>query len=812
MTIAGIEKEYLKLLQEGNIPTDERLALSKGLLPDGTPTPPRVLARLFLDQVTNVREEARKSILRLREDALSQIASDNSTHQSLLLFLAKHFNKSPVVGTSIIANKNTTEKILYYLQGRGNEIEDESDKGPVDRAELFRDQKFDDFEIGEEVDIEVSTQEEIVLEVPGEEEEVEIERSSDMGSLGRTPSRDVPKSGVGSRAGKDEVKFEFVPEKYTDRDMEVIIELEETDDFDEEEEILIGEDTAVTREESGAREIIPPKVDQIGIIPRGEDQIVAGRDRFSEMQTPTEEEKREFASTVDRIEDKVGDIFDIDLGDAQGGGSLGTAGAEVGIDFEAERYTSGFETSTEGHETAEFGTSTDFPKWDLDDRSVKMDREKMEVSLASDRFVTRLPMGKYIQKVSPFDLIVRSVKIFIPVAVFLLICFIIWATLPKGEASIEEYDSGINRILVEIKKEGFNSKLKNPFPEGAFLSNWETVKTGDEVDFDAGDGTSGGRRLREDLANFKTKYTRELEYDGVTEDLAIKKRSYSRVSKRLKAIDKELFVFNEEKGSYFMRFGEEGLKRNVAIEERDKEIGSFKESFNKEKSKIEKIEKDIADAKERIAEFERYNVPTEEDHGYYANKLELEELTKEYRKLKPMFDRLQSNYDGAIKKLEDKYNQRLSAIDRIEIIDKEVSKLKGEKIQLDIEKRIYGEEMEELENRRGKLEKAKASGEKITSEGLPIFLVMSNYIKEHEKSLLDEDMDEDEGISFFEKYMIKQKEAVLTIAILNKDGKEEKRKYSTTLMRMITKKKFLLFEWDINTTKWVLTSISEIKK
>ncbi|GEM_PF-2617680 len=811
MTIAGIEKEYLKLLQKGSVPSDERLALSKGLLPDGTPTPPRVLARLFLDEVANVREEARKSILRLKEDALSQIASDHSTHQSLLLFLAKHFNESPIVGTSIIANKNTTEKILYYLQGRGEEIEDEPDDGLVDRGELFRSGKFDDFEIGEEVDIEVSTEEEIILEVPGEEEEVEIERRSVLDSRREALSKSQPPSGVESRADKGEAGFEFVSERYTENDKEVIIELEETDEFDDEEEILIGEDTVSASEEESAQDI-QRKIDDIGVAPRGGDQIVTGMEASPEERIPSDDEKKEFASTVDRIEDKVGDIFDIDLGDVPTGGSPGTAGVGGGIEFEAQKETSGFGAFTEEHETAGGGISTDFPKWDMDEQPVDVDKDKMEVSLASDRFVTRLPMGKYIQKVSPFHLIKRSIKIFIPVAVFILICFVVWVSLPKGEVSIEEFDNGINRILVEVKKEGFNSKLKNPFPEGASLSNWETVKAEDELDFDVGDGMSGERRLRENLAKFKVKYTRELEYDEVTEDIAIKKRSYARVSKRLKAINKELSAFDKEKEGYIERFKGKSLKRSVVVDEREKEIGSFKESFNKEKSRIEKIEKDIAGARERIAEFERYNVPTAEDHGYYANKLELEELTNQYRKLKPRFDRLQSNYKGALKRLEDKYDERLSAIDRIAVINKEVTKLEGEKIQLDIEKRIYGEEIEGLEKRQGKLEKAKASGEKITSEGLPVFLVMSNYIRENEKSLDDEELNGNGEISFFEKYMIRRKGAILDVNMVNKDGNEEKKRYSTTLMRMITKKKFLIFEWDMSTTKWVLTSIDEKKK
>lgn len=779
MTIAGIEKEYLKLLQQRSIPTDERLSLSKGLLPDGTPTPPRVLARLFLDQSVLVREEAKKSILRLKEDALSQIASDNSTHSSLLLLLAKHFNDSPAVGTSIISNKNATEKILYYLQGRGDEVDDESDEEAYDRGAFFRDESLDNLEIGEEVEIEVSTEEEIVLEVPDERE-------------------------------KEETAPEFIPESYTDGDMEVVIELNEVEDFDDEEEILIGEDT-VKAPGVGVLQGPPVTGEDIGIKIQDEgDQIIEDELPY-ERETTIEEERREFASAVDRIEGKVGEIFDIDLSDTRGGDTSKTEADGEGIEFEAVSGISGLEIPTDADTTHDFREPLDTEGWGPGEQQNKIDKDGMEISIASERFVTRLPIKKYVQKANPADFFVPAVKIFIPVAAVILVFFIFWVTLPKGEASVEEFDSGVNRILVETKMGGLNSKLKNPFPAGSYLSSWETGKAQKEKDFSFGDEVSGYRKLKNDLFNFKKKYTRELEYDEVSEKLDGKKKDLSRAVKRIKAIDKELSFLLNEKGEYLGRFSGENLKKNFVIEKRDKEISNFVKNYEENKSRIEKIEKDIADAKARIAEFERHNIPTPDDHGYYANKLEVEELTKEHGKMKPKFNRLESSYKGTLSAMEKKYKQQLDVIDRIEKIDKEVAKLNGERIQLDIEKRIYGEEIEELEKRIEKLEKAKATGEKITSKNLPVFLVMSNYINESERLREDRELNDDEEISFFEIYNIKQKDADLDITVEDKEGKEERNEYSTTFMRMITKKKILMFEWDVNTTKWVLTAISKKK-
>jgi len=388
----------------------------------------------------------------------------------------------------------------------------------------------------------------------------------------------------------------------------------------------------------------------------------------------------------------------------------------------------------------------------------------------------------------------------------------LWMSLPNEVAFVEEFDSGINRVFVKTKMEGLDPKLKNPFPKGSSIYNWKPENVREEIAFSLGGEAYGDKKLKEDLTGFETKYQRELEYEKASEELFNKKKSLSAASKKSKAVNEEISLLLKEKDGYLEGYKGETLKKRIVADERDKEIEEFKKLFKAEKSKMEKIESGMADAKERIAEFERDNIPTEDDHGYYANKRELEELTNEYRKLKPKFDNFNSRYKGILNKLENKYKQKLNIIERIEEIDQKISELNLEKTRFGIEKGILREDIEKLEKRISKLKKAKATGEKITKENLPIFLVMSKYIRENEKSQLDSELNDNDEISFFEIYTIKQKKADIAITFKNKEGKEEKKKYSITFMRMITKKKFFVVEWDVKTTKWVLTSISKKKK
>ncbi len=797
MTIAGIEKEYLKLLEEGSIPADERLSISKGILADGTPTPPRVLAKLFLDNTIAVREEAKKSILILQENELSKIASDDATHSSLLLLLAKHFHDSPSVGISIISNKNTTEKILFYLQGRGGEVDDDFDEELIDGGGDIQGERRDDIEIGEEIEIEIG--EEIEIEI-SEDEGIGLEVPSGEDIDGEISSVGTPDLTATPEARQGEEVFEFVPESYTDGDIEVIIELDETDDIDDEEEEIVINDKG----ESGDIDI--------GIIHHDEGEQIIGDDFPFKQEVHLDKEENGFATTIDSIEDKVGEIFDIDLGDIdiQGDKTLGATGG--GIGFEADSDISGMETPVE--EDTPFKSQepvSDFGGG-VDERLTETDREKMEVFLPSERFVTRISSKKYAYKVPLVELFAKVAKILVPVAVVVLAFFMLWVLLPNEVAFVEEFDSGINRVFVKTKMEGLDPKLKDPFPKGSSIYNWKPEKVREEIDFNPGGKVSGYKKLKEDLLGFETKYKRELEYEKVSEEFSKKKKSLSTASKKSKAVNEEFSLLLKEKDGYLERYKGEKLKKRTVTDERDKEIREFKKLFETEKSKIEKIESDMAGAKERIAEFERDNIPTADDHGYYANKRELEELTKEYSKLKPKFDNFNSRYKGILNKLENKYKQKLSIVERIEVIDREVSGLNMEKTRFGVEKRILEEDIKKLEDRMGKLEKAKATGEKITVKNLPIFLVMSKYIREHEQPQLDSELNGNDEISYFEIYTIKQKKADIAITLNNKEGKKEKKKYSITFMRMITKKKILIFEWDVKTTKWVLTSISEKKK
>ncbi len=835
MSIAKIEKEYLELLEKGSIPVDERLSISKGILADGTPTPLRVLARLFLDNAIVIKEEAKKSILRLQESDLSKIASDDTTHSSLLLLLAKHFHGSPAVGISIISNKNTTEKVLFYLQGRGDEVDDASDEEFIVGGGGIQVESHDDVEISEEIEIEISEDIEIGEEKDveiGEEIELNISNSEGIGLEvpsegdidGDIPSAGTPDLTANSKARQSEEVFKFVPERYTDGDMEVIIELEETDDFDEEEEIVISDKGAVAtdefiqdapqRDEMITDEEIKSADIDIGITHHDEGDQIIEDDVLFEQKEHLDEEGGGFSTTIDSIEDKVGEIFDIDLGDTdtQGDGALG--GTEGGMEFESGLDIPGMETPVEGNSPLEsLGPIGGFGGG-VDEQLTNTGREQTDVStpLSEKRFITHLATKRDAGKVTVKELFAKVAKIAVPVAVVVLVFVALWVFWPKSEVSVEAFNNGVNRVFVKAKNEGLNLKLNNPFPKGSFIYKWEPGKVQEEKGYSPNGKAYDDKKLKEDLLGFKVKYERELEYEKISEELSIKRKNLSTALKKSKEIDEKLSRLEAENDSYLKKYRGESLKRVVVLEERGNEIRELKRLFEKEKLKIKKIESEMADVRRRVADFERDNIPTADDHGYYANKQELDELTAEYRKIKPKFDNFSLRYNGILNKLENKYKQKLSIIDRIIEIGQKVSELDREKNKIEKRKRALRAKIGKLENSLYDLEDKNATGELITDENLPIYLLVSKYIREQEKLQVDSGLKGNDEVSYFETYTIKQKKADITITLENKEGTKEKKKYSTTFMRMITKKKILMFQWDVKTTEWVLTSISEKKK
>jgi len=76
------DARYLASLQQGTFSKEERLKLAQGNTFEGIPTPPRTLARLCGDTELVVRVQAKKSILRLSEQGLVQIAEYFITHHA----------------------------------------------------------------------------------------------------------------------------------------------------------------------------------------------------------------------------------------------------------------------------------------------------------------------------------------------------------------------------------------------------------------------------------------------------------------------------------------------------------------------------------------------------------------------------------------------------------------------------------------------------------------------------------------------------------------------------------------------------------
>lgn len=733
MFYSELAKKYLDQFKKEALSREDRLELAKGIISDGTPTPHVILARLFIDEDEEIREEAKKSILRLKEEIIVKIASDESTHPDLLLFLAKKFHSSPAIGVSIISSKNITEETLWFLQGKGDE------SGKISKAR--------------DIDKVVSPPE-VTADAVGDEKEVSKKSPDD--------DYEVTIEFEDTETGKEDFGGS---ETYSEDDMEVTIELEEIEKGDKGDIELSTDD---------------------GIL---------------ETEGVTSDEKDVFSSTVDEIEEKFSEVFDVEPT------AIKDEGKETSLDFgEPLKYEPDSEYISPPDSDIDTEIIPDvFPDIKGPSRETKkslegeviVDHDRKEVSVATERFVTRLPLGRYFYKVSPWELVEPIVKIAIPVLTVIIILFVLWLSIPRAPSFVEDFESGINRVFVGIKTAGLNSKIDNPFPRDLTISTWDMVKVSEDAEVASG-------RLKKDMKTFRETHSRELSIDELKKDIKGTEKEILQNNNRIKEIDDSLLVLNQEKDKDLALLSNERLTSNTIEMMYQKEISDFEREFRKIENRVKQIEVDLFDVKGRIAEFEALYGSERTSPGHEANKIELEELTEEYNEIKPEYDELRANYERIKTDTRNKYLNMLNATDNLKEVEKEIKTLNAERARLVFGNEFLNEEVKNYKIDLAKLEKSGSKTSNLKGNNLFIFLVMSHYI-------VEDDLKKDEDISFLKKYTVLKRNTTLDIKFSGKDKDEVKGEYKATFMRMEIAKNILFFQWDTETTTWVLTSISEVK-
>jgi hypothetical protein len=730
------DARYLASLKQGTFSKEERLKLAQGQTFEGIPTPPRALAKLCEDSELAVRVQAKKSILRLSEQNLVQIAGDSATSPELLLFLAKHFHDSPAVGTAIIGNKKTTEKILYYLQG---EMDDQLEE----RESIFAGG-------GNRQDVEFEV-EDIVSpknnRPPDEDVEVTVELDSKPKSSGGFSER----------------------ERYSDNDMEVVIGVESGQDEIIDEHLL-------------ERNIDRP--DRASGIPAEKETGPAGGSDVN---------IQDFSSTVDAIEGKFDDVFQIDRGRHDTEQSEPSIGA-----FEIEGIDQG---TTLDHMHGRPGGEPVRP--DTPDRQgsigsprVMMNETRKEVAVDTGKFVARLPMGRYFYKVSPIEIISRVIRISVPIIAVLVILTVFWFAMPTTRPPVEDLEGGVNRVFYSIRNDGLNPKIPDPFPPGSYIESWEFVKSSPESEV-----TKGG--LKKAIETYTANFSEEIEYDDARNELSQQERTHKDNGARIAEIDETIGVLNADKTKYLSLVSKDKLDAQSIEEEYQKEVKIFKEDFNSLENQIKIIEQDTADAKRRIAEYESVYGRGGSDPAYIANKMEIDDLAARYSRLKPQYDKRKAGYDSRLQAIREQYQNMLDDTVWLETVEKNIKELQQEKIRLVSENKIVEKEVKLIKEKIKDLETERSNLPKLTGENLIMFLLLTHYM--HEKGV-----ERLNNISLLDRYGIYKTVSDVDVGLTG-NGKEVRKRYKLTIMRLETEKSVILFNWNKESTTWVLTSITAVK-
>jgi hypothetical protein len=745
--------KYLASLEQGSFGKEERLSIAKGTTFEGTATPPKVLARLCLDPDLVVRVEAKKSILRLDERSLIEIASDRSTGSDVLLFLAKHFHDSPAVGTAIIGNRNTTEKVLFYLQGEIDDSVEDIDRGSADSG------------IGQEVEFEID----------------EIVGADDRAGAG-----DDVQVSIEIDDAKDKKGGFLERERYADDDMEVVIGVQEGG-----EEVI--EDHMLRRSIVGGGSPEGGEPGSAGDIDIGIGGAPVGAEVTGEGPS------RDFTSALDAIEGKMDDVFTADAGPE---GSRDSFITELGEEIEMASRAAppgGAAGGATGAGRAPFPTRPDASVGigrSGAPAKVVMNETRKEVAVSTGKFVARLPMGRYFYKVSPIEVLTKLVKIAFPIIAVLIILMVTWLALPRVSPPIEDMESSVNRIFYSVKKDGLNPKLPNPLPAGFSVAAWEFVDASAESE--AGTGKLGAA-----LEEFGNTFSEEIAYDQAKKNLDEMERTLKSNQGRISEINETAAVLNADKAKY-LDLSSKNLLDEVTIErEYQKEVESFKADFSRLEGEVRRLEQDIADARRRIARYESIYGAGGNDPGYIANRMELDDLTKAYANEKPLYDRRKANYDNRLKEIRKQYQDMIDNTVWLETVEGHLGELGQEKSRLVSENRILDKEIKNAKEKLKVLAAERAKRPSLTGDNLIMFLLLSHYINEKE-------VEDVNSISFLKRYRIYKTVCHVDLTLAG-NGKEEKKRYNVTFMRLQTEKSIIGFAWNKDSTTWVMTSMAAAK-
>jgi len=724
------------------------LILAGGTMPNGTPTPPEILGLLFHDEDRQIHDEAVGSILKLSEPDLRQLAADAKSSAELLKFLATHFHESPSIGVSIISNKNITLEILKILQGKGDDVKSMDLDDTISHEEVI--------EAGYR-DVEESYDSSILNSIIEDEDEmtIEIEMGDDGDILLETeppgrPERDLsePSSSPPKFAGSEE---EIVFEKYDSNGFS-----DGSETADRLEKTIQDDDVRVTPDEFQTHQ---------------GDDIVFEEDRS--------DERDRFSETLDHVEKKFDDVFDF-VPVSGGGGEAEAPKNDMNIVLESRMFDTPLSASDRSaHRKAFEPTVSD---------------GDAEVTLATDKFVTRIPKQRYYYKAGLMEILTPVIKVSLPVIIVLIIFLIYWISVPTEPLTVEPFESGVNRNLIDGKILGFNSKLPNPMPEGAAILSWQYLDAAEEAEF-----TSG--RLRGEMESFLTTYDVEIRIEELKTRIEGGKRELNSTTNRQSEIADRIESLNAEIASLEELLVDESLNEHDIEDERQAELTAFKGDFSELEERYLVLEEEIADVRRRIA---AYDGPIGEDEspGHVANKLEFETLTRELEKIAPQYNRYKDEYQGIIEGINRKYDTLLYNVQtlkklRSELISLQKEQLKNigyiETIRSQIES--YNEELEALEN-------SQERGPALKGVNLSNFLVFNYFLVEKMTS-------HDEEVPSFERYTIYKRIVSIDITHALPDGEQETSTYVFTFMRMETFNKILVFSWNYDSTTWVLTGIAD---
>ena len=747
MTDPRFLKKYIDLIRSGDLTRQDRLILAGGTMPNGTPTPPVILGMLFHDKDQFVRDEASESILKLSEPDLRQLAMDNNSSAELLMFLATHFHDSPSIGVSIIGNKNITLDILKILQGKDDDVGSMELNDAVSHEELI--------EAGYR-DVEESYDSSMLDSMVVDEDEMFIEIEMGDDEVG-------PETGRPDRSREGQSTSPSISLDSGGTDEEIVFERHDAG-------ALGGGSATADRQTGRSRADDATPVDDE--IPIEEDDITIDEGLISE--------KDQFSETVDHIERRFDDVFDFDsITGAEGeGGSLKD---DLNIVPEPQSIENVISSAKKGRRETAAPTIRD---------------GDAEVTLATEKFVTRIPKQRYYYKAGLMEVLAPVVKIAIPIVVVLIIFAVYWISVPKEPPTVEDFEAGVNRNLINGKTFGFNSKLPIPLPDDSTILSWKYLNASEETEIVSG-------KLRGEMESFITTYEVEIGIEELKASIEANKRELNNRTNRQNEVAKNIETLNTEIAALEEVISNDNLNEQDIEDERQAELTAFKGEFAELEDRYLQLEEDIVDVKRRLAV---YDGPIGEDEspGHVANKIEFETLSKELEKITPEYNEYKADYQNIVNGINRKYDILLDNIETLKESKNTLRSFKQEQLKNTAYIENSKTQIDSLSKELKTLEKSPERGPALKGANLSNFLMLNYFLVEKMTS-------QDEEVSSFLRYTIYKRVANVEVTNEFTEGEKEISTYAFTFMRMETYNKVLFFKWNFDSTTWVLTGIINTK-